>query len=110
MKSTLCVSPPESSENGIPLGRTIDRFIPAADFAKSHEILIHAPADTVFEAAVNFDLQSIPIVRAIFWLRSKLFGTKAPRPWTKGILAETLALGWGVLAHRPGRELVMGAV
>jgi hypothetical protein len=89
----------------------IDRFIPVADIAESHEILIHAPADIVFQVAENFDLQSIPIVRAIFRLREKLFGVKPlERRQPKGLVAETMALGWGLLAYRSGRELIAGAV
>src|SRR5437868_14406297 len=94
-----------------PSGALIDRFMPTADISESHEIVIEAPAATVFEVAENLDLQSIPIVHAIFWVRAKLFRVKVPeRRWAKGLVAETLALGWGVLAYRPGRELVMGAV
>ena len=89
----------------------LDRFISHADIAESHDIVIQAPADIVFAVAENFDLQSIPIVRAIFWLRAKLFRTRPPsRTWPSGLVAETMALGWSVLAYRPRRELVMGAV
>ena len=28
----------------------------------------------------------------------------------KGLLAQTTLLGWGVLAEKPGREIVVGAV
>ena len=90
--------------------RLIERFMPQADISRRHEILIRAPADVVFEAARNFKLRSIPLVRAIFWLRAKLLGGAAPSDdlFAQGLVAETTALGWGVLAQRPGRELVMG--
>ena len=57
------------------------------------------------------DLESAPLVREIFWLRSKLFGSTpahADRP--RGLVAMTRSLGWRPLAERPHRELVMGAV
>jgi hypothetical protein len=89
----------------------IEKFIPESDVAESHEIVIRAPADTVFEVAATMDLESIPIVRAIFWAREKLFRVRSGgSPFRKGLVAGTIALGWGVLAYRPGRELVMGAV
>jgi len=89
----------------------IDRFMPHADVSEQHETLVRAPAEIVFEVAENFDLPSIPVVHAIFWLRGKIMGSKAPPPaWPKGLLAETTAIGWGILARRPGRELVAGAV
>ena len=53
---------------------TIDRFIPAADVRERHEALIRAPAGLAFDVAEHFRLQSIPMVRAIFWLRAKLLG------------------------------------
>jgi hypothetical protein len=39
-----------------------------------------------------------------------LFRSKAPPRQPQGVVSETLALGWGRLAERPKRELVMGAV
>ena len=88
----------------------IDEFIPRGDVEENHEIIIAAPADLVFDVAENFDLISIPVVRSIFRLRELVFRLKpAPRTPT-GLVAETMALGWRMLAFRPGRELVMGAV
>jgi hypothetical protein len=91
-------------------GRLIERFMPHADVSRRHEILIRAPADLVFEVAQNFKLRSIPLIRAIFWLRAKLMGGAAPSDdlFAHGLVAETTAIGWGILAQRPGRELVMG--
>jgi hypothetical protein len=88
----------------------LDRFMPAPDVRERHEGLIHAPAEIVFDVALHFDLQAIPVVRAIFWLRGKLMGARATTRVARGLVAETMALGWGVLSHRQGREIVMGAV
>ena len=84
--------------------------MPQADISRRHEILIRAPADVVFEVAQNFKLRSIPLIHAIFWPRAKLLGGTAPADdlFARGLVAETTAIGWGVLAQRPGRELVMG--
>jgi hypothetical protein len=92
-------------------GRLIDRFMPGADVTECHETLVRAPADLVFEVAQRFDLESIPLVRALFWLRAKLLrAATPPAPIPRGLIAETTALGWGILAERPGRELVVGSV
>lgn len=89
----------------------IDEFIPHAEIAERHETFVAAPADLVFDVAMEIDLRSIPIVAAIFRLREWILGgTPAPAERPRGIVAETLALGWGRLAESPGRELVMGAV
>jgi hypothetical protein len=91
--------------------RLIDCFIPRPDVAERNETLVRAPADVTFDVAQHFDLLSIPVVHAIFWARAKLGGGATPEAtWPRGLVAETKALGWGVLADRPGRELVMGAV
>lgn len=92
--------------------RLIERFIPDALVGERHETLVRAPAGLVFEVAQEFDLQSIPLVRGIFWLRAKLLRAEPPARslFARGLVRETLALGWGSLALRPGRELVMGAV
>jgi hypothetical protein len=88
----------------------IDRFIRRPDVAESHEIIVRAPADVVFEAAQNIDMQSIPIVRLIFRMREKMFRLPSPPREPKSLVEETLSLGWRILAYRPGRELVMGSV
>lgn len=89
----------------------IDRFMAEADVRETHEAIVGAPAELVFAAACETDLGSIPPIRGIIRLREILLGAKAAgsrRP--QGIVQETLALGWGKLAERPGRELVMGSV
>lgn len=91
--------------------RLIEQFMPRADYRERHETIVGAPADLVFDVAQQFDLQSIPLVRAIFWLRARLLGAQRPAAdlFAKGLVAETKALGWGELALTSGRELVMGA-
>jgi hypothetical protein len=50
----------------------LDRFIPRPDVRERHETVVQAPAALVMDAARNFDLQSIPTVRAIFRLRERV--------------------------------------
>jgi hypothetical protein len=74
---------------------------------------VHAPASVTFAVAKQMSLQRSPVVRAILALRSipaRLGGTPTPPADERGILEETLSLGWGVLAETPDREIVMGAV
>ena len=89
----------------------IDAFIDKPDVSERHEMVVRAPAELVLEVAEHVDLLSIPAIGAIFRLRERVFGVQPkPRSGPKGLIAETTALGWGVLAHRPGQEIVMGAV
>ena len=89
----------------------LDRFMPQYDVAERHHVHVAAPAPLVLATAAEMDLQEAPIIRAIFKTRELLLGAhpdEAARP--KGLLAEMTALGWGLLAETPGREIVVGAV
>lgn len=88
----------------------LDRFIPQPDVRERFETTIRAPAGIVMDVAANFDMQSLPVVRAIFRLRERLTGA-APsgRRAPQGVLAETSSLGWGLLAEQPARFVVCGA-
>jgi hypothetical protein len=92
------------------MAAVLDRFMPYADESKRHEITIRAPAGLVLDVARHFDIQSIWLVRALFWLRAKILGARRPaarRP--TGLVADMLALGWGCLADGPGHVFVAGA-
>jgi hypothetical protein len=57
------------------------------------------------------DLQAAPIVKGIFWLRAvptMLRGQLSRPPGPRGLVEETLGLGFGVLAEVPNREIVVG--
>lgn len=88
----------------------LDRFIPHPDVTERFEISIRAPARLVMDVASNFDMQSLPLVRAIFWLREKVMrsGRHAPRR-PQGLLEEMQTLGWGLLVEQRGRLVICGA-
>ena len=89
----------------------LDRFMPAYDVVERHHIQIAAPAAITLAAAEAQDLLHLPLVRAIFRARELALGaTPETDPQPVGLLAQVLALGWGVLADEPGRELVVGSV
>ena len=89
----------------------LDRFMPAYEIAERHQVKVAAPADITFSTACAMDLEDSAIIRAIFKARELLLcaspqGNTLPR----GLLAQTEAMGWTVLAEIPGREIVMGAI
>lgn len=89
----------------------LDQFMPEYDVAERHHVRVAAPTATTLSAAAGTDLQQSTIVRAIFRTRELVLGAEpgaATRP--KGLLAQTTSLGWRVLAQKPGREIVVGAV
>jgi hypothetical protein len=89
---------------------TIDDFIPRYVVREVHETLVDAPAEIALSAAEELDLLSIPIVRAIFWLRARAMGAPPPRrDDLNGLVAQTRAMGWAELSRVPGRQVVMGA-
>jgi hypothetical protein len=98
-----------------PTGRgdeLLDQFMPTYEVRERHETRVAAPADVAFAAARELELDRSPLVRAIFRGRELLMGSARardkvpPRPF----LEEVLSLGWRILAERPGREIVLGAV
>ncbi len=97
-----------NSEEGDAL---LDRFMPSCEVAERHHVRISAPADITFAAATEMNLQRSPIVRGIFRAREVIMGSRRVRAeHPQPFLAEMRAIGWGVLAESPGREIVMGAV
>ena len=89
----------------------LDRFMPEYDVVERHSISIAAPAAEVLAAAKEQDLLELPFVSAIFRARELALGASPGDPkQPRGLLAATQSLGWGVLAERPDREIVVGAV
>ena len=88
----------------------LDAFIPTPDVRERFEITVRAPAERVLAAARDLDLQSPPLVRAIFRLRDLLTGSAPVTRRAQGLVAETRSLGWGVLREEPGRLYVSGAI
>jgi hypothetical protein len=90
----------------------LDRFMPEFEVVERHHARIAAPAEITLAAAMEGELDSSPLVRVIFRTRELVLGAEehggADRP--RGLVAETRALGWVVLAEKPGREIVLGAV
>lgn len=88
----------------------LDRFLPETDVRERHEITVHAPPAIAMEAARTLSFRSIPLVRAIFWLRGRILGARPDRPeWSRGFVEEALAAGWVALHEESGRCLVAGA-
>lgn len=89
----------------------LDSFMPRYDVIERHHISVNAPAALTFAAAREQALFDLPLVRLIFKTRELALGADPPdRLQPRGLLAAVRELGWGMLAERPDREIVMGAV
>jgi hypothetical protein len=89
----------------------LDRFMPTYEIVERHSIRVDAPAAVTLDAARQMDLQSSPVVRAIFRAREVIMGARTDdRQRPRGLVAEMQSIGWGVLAEVPGREVIAGAV
>ena len=89
----------------------LDRFMPACEVIERHQARVAAPAAITLAAACDMDLQQSAFIRGIFRARELILGSDPEdtlRP--QALLAWAKALGWGVLAEVPGREVVVGAV
>jgi hypothetical protein len=101
------VTPPDARTRD----ELLDRFIPRYDIVERHQIRVNAPAAMTLAAAREQDLFGLPFVRAIFKAREIVLGaTPDNRTQPRGLVATVQALGWGILAEVPDRELVAGAV
>lgn len=88
----------------------LDAFIPAPDVLERHQVTVRAPADRVYGAAVQFDVRTLPLLRAVFGLRAVLLRSDVSSRWTsEGFLPDMQQLGWGVLLEKPPNLLVVGA-
>jgi hypothetical protein len=89
----------------------LDRFMPTYDVAERRHISVDAPADVTLAAAYDLDMQRSAVVRAIFGTREVILRSRPEqRTVPQRLLEQMKALGWGVLAEVPGREIVVGAV
>ena len=92
------------------MGSPLDPFIPIYDARERFQIQVQAPAPLVFDTSASFDIQSIPLVRAIFWLRGRFMRATAPASWQSGgFLRDAPGIGWGILREEPGRLFIAGA-
>jgi len=88
----------------------LDTFMPACEVAERHWIRVHAPAGATWNAAREVRLQDSSIVSVVFRARELALGANQSPPDPRGLLAQTLVLGWRVLHEDPGREVIVGAV
>lgn len=89
----------------------LDRFMPQYDVAERHEIRVPANADVAYRAACGVDFERSPVIRGLFRGRELMMrAPSAPAATHEPFLRQAVRMGWRVLAERPGRELVMGAV
>lgn len=88
----------------------LDQFIPVYEVVERHHMLVAAPAGITLAAACDMDLQQSLIVSGIFKGRELILGGRPDNVrHPPAFLAQVKALGWGVLAEVPGREIVIGA-
>jgi hypothetical protein len=88
----------------------LDRFIPVYDVVERHHVRVNAPAAVTLAVARDRDLLESALVRIIVKSRELILGAaRDDRRRPHGLLAEMQALGWGVLADVPDREVVVGA-
>lgn len=89
----------------------LDTFMPEYEVVERHHVKVAAPAAVTFAAAREQDLLGLPLVRLIFKAREFVLGARpGDRPRPRDLLRAVQELGWGVLAERQDREIVMGAV
>jgi hypothetical protein len=89
----------------------LDEFMREHEVCERHHVAIAAPPAITFRAAQGLSLENSRIVRAIVAARALILRAKnPPLPPSRGFVEDMQALGWGLLAEVPGREIIMGGV
>ena len=95
-------------------GAAVDEVLPRYDFRERHSRVIAAPRQAVWEAIETVTLAEMPVVGALFALRSLPARLSArpglPHVRDEPVLAQFLETGFARLAEEPGRELVFGLI
>ena len=96
------------------VGVLLDTFLPRYDFQERHSRVIAAPREAVWEAIEAVTLAEMPVVGALFALRSlpaRLSGGPGlPQIQREPVLAQLPESGFVTLAEDRGRELVFGVI
>jgi hypothetical protein len=90
--------------------RLLEDFLPDHEVVERHHIAIHCRPAIALAAACEMNLRDSAAIRAIFRAREILFSGKPDDTLPAGLLAQLKAMGWGILAETPGREIVFGAI
>lgn len=88
----------------------LDTLMPEFDTRHRHSLIVRAPAALVYQIARQFDVQSVGLVRFIFWLRTKFMRATPTARKPQAFIDEILSLGWGCLREEPGELFIAGAV
>jgi hypothetical protein len=88
----------------------IDSFAPNPDAVETHHINIAASPEAVYRALWTADLGDSLVIKLLLALRSlPEFVLRGARPRnTEANLKTLIASGFGVLAEKPGEEIVLG--
>ena len=104
----------ESPHAGNRAPTLLDTFLPRHDFGERHSRVIAAPREAVWEAIESVTLAEMPVVGALFALRSlpaRLSGRPGlPRLGDQPVLRQLPESGFATLAEAPGQELVVGLI
>lgn len=88
----------------------LDELMRDHDVCERHEVAVAAPPAVTLAAAKEMKLDDSRIIRAIFRARELILRGASATGTSRGFVEDMQAIGWGVLAEVPGRELVMGGV
>ncbi len=90
----------------------IDSLAPEFDAEETHAILINASRQTVYQALCTADWGESAIIKGLVWLRAMpAFVASGCRSFPQGrtfTLQTLVDSGFGLLAERPGDEIVLG--
>jgi hypothetical protein len=89
----------------------LDRYMPDSEVTEHHVQYVHAPAAMTYAAARELDLLHSPVVRLLLRTREMILrGEHTEDQLPRGLIDQVQAIGWTILAEKPDRQIVLGAV
>lgn len=80
----------------------IDEFVPRFQIGKEHQVIVHAPVNTVYEAVSSLDMGKSKWIKTLFQLRRL--------PQSALTLRGLQKIGFTMLGQKPDQELLLGLV
>jgi hypothetical protein len=92
----------------------LEQFLPEYEVVLHNTTRVMAPAAVTYRAAKDTSMADSPMSELLMRLRempSRMAGTPPPpKPDARGLVAEALASGWGILHEVPDKEIVVGVI
>lgn len=93
-----------------PSTELLESWLPDFDFVEQHAIMIRSDPSLVYETVRDLDFRDVPVIRALFALRSLPGLLQRPAKKLGMTLQDLEKSGFRILDEKPAEELVIGVI